>query len=105
MVGESGKGPGFEMRDKPDAMPNEIDFATLVYSFATSAMFSLGKVPDPQTSQAVAVNLPMAKQNIDILGVLQEKTRGNLSPDEDKMLEHFVTELRLLYVEASRKQK
>lgn len=101
------KGDGFVMspKDEAAAHPEDIDFATLVYSFATSAMISLGKVQDPQTGKPTDVNLPLAKQNIDILAMLQAKTRGNLSGEENAMLEHFVTELRLLFVEATKKAK
>lgn len=104
------KGEGFVMHDKkaeaaPSAPPNEIDFATLVYSFATSAMMSLGMVQDPQSRKPTEVNLSLAKQNIDILAMLQAKTRGNLSAEEAQMLEHFVTELRLMFVEVTKKAK
>ena len=100
-------GEGFTMQEAQDdsQAPNEIDFPTLVYSFATSAMISLGMVKDPQSGKPTEINLPLAKQNIDILAMLQAKTRGNLTPEETQMLEHFVTELRLMFVQATKKAK
>jgi hypothetical protein len=57
----------------------------------------LGILDDPATNQK-SKNLPIAKQTIDILGMLEEKTRGNLSKEEDDMLNHILYDLRLLYV-------
>jgi hypothetical protein len=82
------------------ALP-EIDFATFIISLATSAFYHLGQMPHPETQQP-EVNLPLAKQTIDILGVLQGKTRGNLSRDEEKLLENLLYDLRLKYVELAK---
>lgn len=101
---EEKKGDGFVMHGKEDAAPTEIDFPTLVYSFATSAMISLGQIQDPQTGKPTEINLGLAKQNIDILSLLQAKTQGNLTAEEAEMLKHFVTELRLLFVEVGKKR-
>jgi hypothetical protein len=103
---EEKKGDGFVMHGKEaaDAAPTDIDFPTLVYSFATSAMISLGQIQDPQTGKPTEVNLGLAKQNIDILSLLQAKTQGNLTAEEAEMLKHFVTELRLLFVEVGKKR-
>jgi|688.fasta_scaffold1763837_1 hypothetical protein len=101
---EEKKGDGFVMHGKEDAAPTEIDFPTLVYSFATSAMISLGQIQDPQTGKPTEINLGLAKQNIDILSLLQTKTQGNLTAEEAEMLKHFVTELRLLFVEVGKKR-
>lgn len=95
------KGEDFTMEEAKDAGPQDIDFSTLVFSLATGALIQMGLAPDPMTKK-VSKNLGLAKQNIDILGILQAKTKGNLSPDEDKMLESLLTEVRLKYVEASR---
>ena len=93
------------MKDTPEsksqqAPPNEIDFSTLVFSLATQAMVSLGLTPDPVT-QKTEKNLPLAKQNIDILNLLKEKTKGNLSEEEYKLLDGLLAEVRLQYVNAS----
>jgi uncharacterized protein DUF1844 len=80
----------------------EIDFATFVLSLASSALLHLGQMPDPDTKKTES-NLPMAKQTIDILAMLQGKTRGNLSRDEEQLLENLLYDLRLKYVEAAKR--
>jgi hypothetical protein len=80
----------------------EIDFATFVLSMASSALLHLGQMPDPDTQKTTA-NLPLAKQSIDILAMLQGKTRGNLSRDEEQLLENLLYDLRLKYVEAAKR--
>lgn len=102
------QGEGFVMGEKPDAErdsrhghPEEIDFSTLVFSLATGALIHLGLAPDP-ASQKTEKNLTLAKQNIDILSLLQEKTKGNLTEQEKSLLEGLLTEVRLKYVELSR---
>lgn len=85
------------MADDPK-LAKEIDFTTFCISLGSSAFVHLGEVPHPE-SQAVAENLVLAKQTIDLLGMLQAKTRGNLTPEEDKLLEHLLLDLRLRYVE------
>lgn len=87
------------MADEPK-LSREIDFTTFVISLGSSAFVHLGEVPHPE-SQVPAPNLVLAKQTIDILGMLQAKTRGNLTPEEEKLLEHLLLDLRLRYVEKS----
>jgi Domain of unknown function (DUF1844) len=79
----------------------EITFATFVVGLSTQALVHLGELPDPQTSQA-ATDLPAAQQLIDIIAMLEEKTRGNLDRDEQSMLEAILFELRMKYVERAR---
>jgi hypothetical protein len=79
-----------------------IDFMSFIFSLSTSTMICLGTLPDPQTRQD-AVDLAMAKQNIDILGMLQDKTRGNLTEEEEGFLNDALYDLRLRFVEACRK--
>jgi hypothetical protein len=88
------------MADEPK-VPQEIDFTTFVISLGSSAFVHLGEVPHPE-SQELAPNLLLAKQTIDILGMLQAKTRGNLTPEEEKLIEHLLLDLRLRYVERSK---
>ena len=95
------KGEDFVMEDSQDTGPQDIDFSTLIFSLATGALIQMGLAPDP-ISKKTTKNLSLAKQNIDILGVLQAKTKGNLTPDEDKLLESLLTEVRLKFVEAKR---
>ncbi len=63
----------------------KIDFATFIFSLNSSGLVHLGMIEDPATGQKEK-SLPMAKQTIDILGMLEEKTRGNLNKDEESML-------------------
>jgi hypothetical protein len=78
------------------ALP-KIDFSTFVLSINSSALVQLGLIEDPSTGQKMK-NLPLAKQTIDILGMLDEKTSGNLTKDEDNILKNILYELRMLYV-------
>jgi hypothetical protein len=84
----------------PESNPPEIDFTTFLISLGSSAFVHLGDAPHPE-SQKVEADLVLAKQTIDILGLLQAKTRGNLTPEEDKLLENLLLDLRLRYVQRS----
>jgi len=77
----------------------EVTFSSFIYSLSTSCLIHLGEIPEPNT-QTVQKNLPLAKQTIDILGILQEKTKGNLTPDEENLLTGLLTDLRIRYVKA-----
>ena len=79
-----------------------IDFAGLLLSFGTSALYHLGEVVDPETGKPGPVDLPVARQSIDALEVLEEKTRGNLSEDEQTLLGHLLTDLRMRFVQKSK---
>ncbi len=97
------EGAGFSMKDSKETepSPDEIDFSTLAFSLATGAFIHLGLAADPVT-QKTERNLPLAKQNIDILEMLQKKTKGNLSTEEAQLLDNLLAELRLRFVEAAR---
>lgn len=75
----------------------EITFPSFIFSLSSTAFVSLGAVPDPETGKTEK-NLPLAKQTIDLLGLLREKTRNNLSPEEDHLLDHLLYDLRMAYV-------
>ena len=79
----------------------EIGFIDLVRMFATQALMYMGAFPDPQTGKAV-VALDIAKMNIDLLGILEEKTKGNLDDEEKELLEGTTRELRSQFVEITR---
>lgn len=81
----------------------DVTFASLVISLATTAAVHFGDVADPTTGQPGGPNLEGAKQMIDILGILQEKTRGNLSPEESGILERVLYELRMRFVEVQQR--
>lgn len=92
--------------DKPEEKvvyekPPEINFSTFLLSLATSAHVHLGNIPNPAT-QKTETDLGLAKQTIDILGVLEEKTRGNLNTEEARLMEHVLFDLRMIYVEKGR---
>ena len=79
-----------------------LDFNALVLSLGSSAIIHLGEAADPTTGQKRdKPDFPMAQQSIDLLAMLQEKTRGNLSGDEAKFLDNMLYDLRILYVEVS----
>ncbi len=77
---------------------DEIGFTDLVQMLASQALLYMGAVPDPQTGRAV-VSPPMARAHIDLLGVLEEKTKGNLTGEEAKLLQGVLYELRMQFVE------
>jgi hypothetical protein len=79
----------------------EITFSTFVVGLSTQALVHLGELPDPHTHQP-AEDLPAAQQLIDIIAMLENKTRGNLDHDEQSMLEAILFELRMKYVERAR---
>jgi hypothetical protein len=74
---------------------------TFILSLHNSAACLLGKAPYPDTGTC-AVNLPMAKQTIDIIGMLQEKTKGNLTGEEERFLSEILYDLRMAYVQAAK---
>ena len=94
-------GGGAEPRRDRSAMPH-IDFGTFVMSLAHSVLLHLGEIVVPGEAQE-RPNLALAKQTIDILGMLQEKTRGNLTSDETQLLEHLLFDLRLKFVDARKR--
>jgi hypothetical protein len=81
----------------------EITFATVVISFLTQALALLGEIPDP-VDGATHVDLEGARQFIDILGILEEKTRGNLDAHEAALLERALYDLRMKYVERTQRR-
>ncbi len=76
-----------------------IDFATFVLSLSTSALYHLGLVKDPETGETVEPNIPVARQTIDTLEMLRDKTQGNLDDQESKLLESLLYELHVRFVE------
>lgn len=78
-----------------------IDFYTFVLSLGSSAFVHLGDAPHPETGEAGKPDLAFAKQTIDILAMLREKTRGNLTPEEERFLENLLTDLRFRFVQRS----
>ncbi|MBP7217163.1 MAG: DUF1844 domain-containing protein [Candidatus Omnitrophica bacterium] len=89
---------------KESFAPPEADFNFFVTTLAIQASISLGMTPNPANNQTEK-NLPQAKFIIDTLGMLQEKTKGNLTTEENTMLENILYELRTQYVELSKGAK
>lgn len=79
----------------------KIDLTTFFLSIASAACMGLGIAPRGQEGPCDD-NLELAKQNIDLLELMQAKTKGNLTPDESRLLEQILFELRTKYVEKSR---
>ena len=77
----------------------EIDFGTFVMSLASSVLVHLGEIAHPDSDKP-ELNLPIAKQTIDILGMLEDKTRGNLTQEEAQLLTNLLYDLRMKYVAA-----
>lgn len=75
----------------------EMNFSTFILSLSSSALLHLGEIPDPNTG-VTKEEIPLAKQTIDILGMLEEKTKGNLTADEKNLLTHILYDLRMRYV-------
>jgi len=82
--------------EMPPQFP-EASLLTLIISLYANAQIALGVLPDPMTQQQIK-DLPQAKYNIDLLDVLKEKTKNNVTPDEEQALEQTLYELRMTYV-------
>jgi hypothetical protein len=90
----------------PEAQPvgalPAVDFPTFVISLGSSALYHLGAAGDPEGGERVeAPNLQLARQVIDTLEMLEQKTRGNLDAEESRLLESMLYDLRMRFVEAS----
>jgi len=90
-------GSGSQDKTTASSLLPTINFATFIFSLNSSALVQLGMMEDP-TSGEKAKNLPLAKQTIDLLSMLEEKTRGNLDADEAAMLKNILYDLRIHYV-------
>lgn len=75
----------------------KIDFSTFIFSLNSSALVHFGVIGEPG-SDRISKNLVLAKQTIDILGMIEEKTKGNLTDDETSLLKNILHDLRLMYV-------
>jgi hypothetical protein len=105
IIKEEGKreAPKEEIREEiseQDASLPEINFSSLILSLTTSVLIQLGEIQDSTNKQATK-NLPLAKQTIDLIGMLKEKTKGNLTPEEEKFVENILFDLKMRYVKAS----
>jgi hypothetical protein len=92
------------MKEEDKTKIKEDLFFHLVFMFQTAALQQMGKLVNPITKKAES-NLEQAKYSIDILELLQEKTKGNLKEEEEKYLENVLFELRMNYLEEVKKEK
>jgi hypothetical protein len=91
--------PGEDASAQEGPLP-EIDFTSFIFSLSTSVLIQLGEIQDPFTQKLVK-NLSLAKQTIDLIGMLKEKTKGNLTPEEEKVMEYILYDLKMRYVKAA----
>jgi Domain of unknown function (DUF1844) len=75
----------------------EVNFNSLIFSLSSSALINLGEIADPHTGQKQK-DLPLAKHTIDTIAMLQDKTKGNLNPEEQRFLDTILADLRWRYV-------
>lgn len=92
-----------EMEEQPHSIPVEINFASFIFSLGRSAFIHLGEEPDPVTG-GKKISLPLAKETIDIISMLEEKTKGNLTPEEEHLTKNILYALRMRYVELASKE-
>ncbi len=93
-----------ETSSRSHTAPVEINFSSFVLSLSSSALYHFGEIPDPITNKKLR-NLLMAKQTIDILAILKEKTAGNLTQQEEALLNNLLYDLRMRYVKEADKDK
>jgi len=95
------KGNGFTMSDGPSDTkgPIKIDFSSFILSLYSSGLVQLGKVEEPSTGKK-SINLDLASHTIEMIAMLEEKTKGNLTEEENNLLKALLSEMRLAFVEA-----
>jgi hypothetical protein len=79
----------------------EVNLSSFLLSLSSSILLHLGEIADPQSGEKKK-DLPLAKQTIDIMSLLKDKTKGNLTQEEEKLLEHLLYDLRMRFVNASK---
>ena len=90
--------------EEADAPKPPLDFSTFLLSLYSSAVYHLGGIQDP-VSGKTTLDLDLAKQNIEFISILEEKTKGNLTEEEEKLFSHSLYDLRLRFVEASKQKQ
>ncbi len=104
---EAAQEPDQKEEAKPTAEQDPgqgVNFASFLLSLATTGMVHLGEMPEPSTGQKME-DLEAARKMIDILGILREKTQGNLSAEESHLLENVLYELRMKFMGKSKAPK
>ena len=90
------------MSDSPDSP--QVSFIAFIFSLASNAAVHFGDLPDPMTNEQREPDLEAAAQLIELIAMLEEKTRGNLSAEERQLLDQVLFELRMRFVEAKKSQ-
>jgi hypothetical protein len=98
--GEENKGQEAGATCDANMLFNELGFSTFILSLSTSALVQLAELPDPSTNKK-EMNLSLARQTISVIELLKEKTKGNLTGDEERLIETVLYDLRLKYVKAA----
>jgi hypothetical protein len=102
-MSDSTRGEGFVIQGEARA-EKPIEFSTFLLGLASSALIHLGDAPHPETGTPQK-DLVLARQSVDLLTLLREKTQGNLTPEEDRFFDNLLADLRLRFVEASKSSK
>lgn len=84
-------------QEEAKGVPQSVDFSSFIVSMATQALMMMGEIPNPE-SKTTSMNLSAAKQTVDILGMLEEKTRGNLTGEESELISEVLVSLRMAFV-------
>ncbi len=92
----------WKKEQKASPLP-EVNFSSFLLSLSSSALLHLGEIADPQSGEKKK-DLALAKQSIDIIAILKDKTKGNLSEEEGKLLESLLYDLRMRFVTASEQE-
>jgi hypothetical protein len=107
VTNNDGKGPDMKADERTceeiaqeEAFTNVLNFSTFILSLTTSALVCLGELPDP-ISKEKTLNLPLAQQTISIIEILNEKTAGNLTEDEENLIGTVLYDLRMKYIQSS----
>jgi hypothetical protein len=103
-MSEQKRGETFVMKgEAPSKAPeSSITFSTFLIGLASSALIHLGEAPNPETGRAER-DLLLARQSLDLLGMLHDKTRGNLTSEEQQLFDNLLADLRLRFVGASKR--
>jgi len=100
----------FNKPDEQNGVPKEntqgdfgegitLDFSAFILSLSSSALVGLGELPDP-VSKEKKTNIPLAKQMIDIVNMLRDKTKGNLTKEEEELINGLCSELKMKYIQS-----
>ena len=96
--------PSGEMAEEQAEGTFPVNFSSFILSLATSALIHLGEEANPATGEK-SVQLPMARQVIDLLSLLEEKTKGNLTKEEEALITQVLFTLRMRFVETEKKRR